>query len=133
MACGGTFLTSLNSIVLGEIEEAKKTLQGAILLPGVKTIGRKASAKSRASEISINDRVSVFLELGEAHLALGEQPEAAKIMGDAVMEFEGTAEVMRINIANADLAIGRGDIDGALTMLREIGPEQASISLSNVI
>lgn len=45
-------------------------------------------------------------------------------MGDAVMEFEGTAEVMRINIANADLAIGRGDIDGALTMLREISPEQ---------
>ena len=40
------------------------------------------------------------------------------------MEFEGTAEVMRINIANADLAIGRGDIDGALTMLREISPEQ---------
>lgn len=52
------------------------------------------------------------------------QPEAAKIMQDAVMEFEGTPEELRINIANADLAIGRGDIDGALTMLRNIGPEQ---------
>ena len=48
-------------------------------------------------------------------------------MGDAVMEFEGTAEVMRINIANADLAIGRGDIDGALTMLREISPDQVCV------
>lgn len=53
------------------------------------------------------------------------QPEAAKIMQDAVMEFEGTPEELRINIANADLAIGRGDIDGALTMLRNVGPEQA--------
>ena len=43
------------------------------------------------------------------------------------MEFEGTAEVMRINIANADLAIGRGDIDGALTMLREISPVQVCV------
>lgn len=57
----------------GEIEEAKKTLQGAIMLPGVKTIGRKASAKQRATEISVNDRVSVFLELAEAHLSLDEQ------------------------------------------------------------
>ena len=45
------------------------------------------------------------------------------------MEFEGTAEVMRINIANADLAIGRGDIDGALTMLREISPDQVCVSV----
>ena len=43
------------------------------MLPGVKTIGRKASSKSRSSQISVNDRVSVFLELAEAHLALGEQ------------------------------------------------------------
>ena len=42
------------------------------------------------------------------------------------MEFEGTPEELRINIANADLAIGRGDIDGALTMLRNIGPEQVT-------
>ena len=47
-------------------------------------------------------------------------------MQDAVMEFEGTPEELRINIANADLAIGRGDIDGALTMLRNIGPEQVT-------
>jgi len=60
-------------VVTEEIEEAKKTLHGALLLPGVKTIGRKASAKHRANQISVNDRVSVFLELAEAHLKLGEQ------------------------------------------------------------
>ena len=70
---GGALHSKLLIIVLGEIAEAKKTLQGAILLPGVKTIGRKASAKQRSAEISVNDRVSVFLELAEAHLALDEQ------------------------------------------------------------
>lgn len=58
------------------------------------------------------------------------QPEAAKIMQDAVMEFEGTPEELRINIANADLAINRGDIDGALTMLRNVGPEQVDCHTS---
>ena len=70
---GALYTKRLIIVVLGEIAEAKKTLQGAILLPGVKTIGRKASAKQRSAEISVNDRVSVFLELAEAHLALDEQ------------------------------------------------------------
>lgn len=108
----------------GEIEEAKKTLQGAIQLPGVKKVGKRQTGRHKEAQIGINDRVSVFLELAEAHLALGEQPEAAKLMQDAVMEFEGTPEELRINIANADLAINRGDIDGALTVLRNIKPEQ---------
>ena len=70
---GRLYTKLLTIVVLGEIAEAKKTLQGAILLPGVKTIGRRASAKQRSAEISVNDRVSVFLELAEAHLALDEQ------------------------------------------------------------
>lgn len=53
-------------------------------------------------------------------------------MQDAVAEFEGTPEELRINIANADLAVNRGDIEGALSMLRNIGPEQVRISFINV-
>jgi hypothetical protein len=45
-------------------------------------------------------------------------------MSDAQHEFIGTSEEVRITIANADLALGRGDVDGALTMLRNIPPEQ---------
>ena len=33
-------------------------------------------------------------------------------MQDALNEFHGTAEEIRISITNADLAINRGDIEG---------------------
>jgi tetratricopeptide repeat protein 21B len=46
-------------------------------------------------------------------------------MQDALNDFQGTPEEVRITISNADLAIARGDIEGALAMLRNIGPEQS--------
>ena len=45
-------------------------------------------------------------------------------MTDAMTEFSGTAEEIRITIANADLALAREDIEGALAMLRNITPDQ---------
>lgn len=52
------------------------------------------------------------------------QHEAAKVMQDAITEFSGTSEELRITIANADLALLRGDVELALKMLRNITPEQ---------
>ena len=46
-------------------------------------------------------------------------------MSDAQNEFSGTAEEIRITIANADLALAREDVEGALAMLRNIAPDQA--------
>ncbi len=46
-------------------------------------------------------------------------------MQDAINEFQGSGEEVRITISNADLAINRGDIEGALAMLRNIQPEQS--------
>lgn len=52
------------------------------------------------------------------------QHEAAKVMQDAINEFTGTPEELRVTIANADLALLRGDTELALSMLRNITPEQ---------
>lgn len=52
------------------------------------------------------------------------QHEAAKVMQDAINEFSGTPEELRVTIANADLALLRGDTEQALSMLRNITPEQ---------
>ncbi|XP_078334495.1 tetratricopeptide repeat protein 21B-like isoform X4 [Crassostrea virginica] len=109
----------------GDSAEAVKTLQMAMVLPGVKTSGKGSMPKKgKVLDISTNDRVSVFLELAEAHTALGETHEAAKVMQDAINEFSGTAEEVRITIANADLSIARGDVEMAVTMLRNITPDQ---------
>ena len=55
---------------------------------------------------------------------------------------QGTGEEIRLNIASADLALLRGDVEHALSMLRSVGPEQqyyleardkmASIYLNNL-
>lgn len=109
----------------GDSAEAVKTLQMAMTLPGVKASGKGPMAKKgKGTDISTNDRVSVFLELAEAHTALGETHEAAKVMQDAINEFSGTGEEIRITIANADLSIARGDVEMAVTMLRNITPDQ---------
>lgn len=52
------------------------------------------------------------------------QHEAIKILQDAINEFSGTPEELRVLIANADLALAQGDVEEALTMLRNITSEQ---------
>lgn len=46
-------------------------------------------------------------------------------MQDAMNDFHGSGEEVRIAIANADLILARGDVEGALATLRGIGPEQS--------
>ncbi|KAJ6650398.1 hypothetical protein lerEdw1_010111, partial [Lerista edwardsae] len=110
-------------IKMGEIAEAIKTLQMAMNLPGM---SRAASSKSKIKKIEIDgsDRVSVYLELVNAHRLNGEQHEAIKVLQDAINEFSGTPEELRVMIANADLALAQGDVEEALTMLRNITSEQ---------
>ena len=52
------------------------------------------------------------------------QHEAAKVMQDAINEFSGTPEEIRISIANSELSLNRGDVEMALGMLRNITPDQ---------
>ncbi|XP_040004915.1 tetratricopeptide repeat protein 21B isoform X1 [Xiphias gladius] len=109
---------------MGELTEAIQTLQMAMSLPGVRRAGSSSKSKSKKIELSPADCVSVFLELAETLWLNGEQHEAAKVMQDAINEFSGTPEELRVTIANADLALLRGDTELALSMLRNITPEQ---------
>ncbi|XP_041120641.1 tetratricopeptide repeat protein 21B [Polyodon spathula] len=109
---------------MGEVQEAIQTLQMAMSLPGMKRAGSSSKSRSKKVGISSTGRVSVFLELAEAHRLNGEQHEAAKVMQDAINEFSGTPEELRVTIANADMALLRGDTELALSMLRNITPEQ---------
>ncbi|XP_054888244.1 tetratricopeptide repeat protein 21B [Poeciliopsis prolifica] len=108
----------------GELGEAIQTLQMAMSLPGVRRAGSSSKSKHKKSELNSADCVSLFLELAEALWLNGEQHEAAKVMQDAINEFSGTPEELRVTIANADLALLRGDTELALSMLRNITPEQ---------
>ena len=82
-----------------------------------------AASKKRSSllpPLSLSEQVTVYLELADVHNKLDHQHEAAKVMQDAINEFAGTSEDAKICIANADLALSRGDDNQALTLLKSI-------------
>lgn len=68
--------------------------------------------------------VVVFLKVIYMHILSILQHEAAKVIQDAINEYSGTTEELRITVANADLALLRGDTELALSMLRNITPDQ---------
>lgn len=43
-------------------------------------------------------------------------------MQDAIVEFTGTPDEMRVTLANVDLALSKGDTETALSVLRNITP-----------
>lgn len=60
-------------IKMGEIGEAVKTLQMAMNLPGMRAAAPSSKSKTKRIEIDGSDRVSVYLELVDAHRLNGEQ------------------------------------------------------------
>ncbi|KAE8595622.1 hypothetical protein XENTR_v10015818 [Xenopus tropicalis] len=105
----------------GELQEAIKTLKMTMSLQEMK---RGAFKKRTWGSLNSSDKVSIYLELAELLRLNGEQHEATKIIQDAINEFGGTPEEIRIVVANADMAIGKGDVEMALNMLRGITPSQ---------
>lgn len=99
----------------GDIAKALTSLETALNL-----VTSKRSSKSLLPPLSPSECVTVYLELVSVHTQLGHTHEAAKVMQDAINKFAGTPEEVRISIANADLALARGDSDQALTLLKSI-------------
>ncbi|XP_020826210.1 tetratricopeptide repeat protein 21A isoform X1 [Phascolarctos cinereus] len=105
----------------GDYPEAIRTLKMIMKLP---TMKKGESKKTRNSCVWPSERVSILLELADALRLNGELHEATKIMQDAINEFSGTPEEIRITIANVDLALSKGNVEMALGMLRNITPKQ---------
>ena len=105
----------------GNIQESIKTLQTALNLVNRKKVG---SAGKQKGDFSMTDKVSVYLELAEAYRQTGQNQEASRIMNEAMSEFMGTVEELRITVANAELALSKGEVDSALNILRAITPAQ---------
>ena len=101
----------------GQFEDSLKTLKHALHL-----------YSKNQSVLDSSDKISLYLELIEVHKKLGQNHEATKIMQDAIEEFQGTASEMRIALANADLAIARGDYNSAVNTLKTITPDKAHFS-----
>ncbi|CAG0921103.1 unnamed protein product [Notodromas monacha] len=116
-------------------EEAIESLQLAMTLPVFKKSSKAATAAQQkvthaglgmtGNELTNPDRAAIYVELADSLRLMKKTNEAAKIMEEARHEFMGTPEEMRVTVSNADMFLSRGDVDGALSILKNIGPEQA--------
>jgi len=110
----------------GEIEPAVKVLRSAMDLPGVKTIGGPASSVGSSNSmvmLSVSDRASIFTLLVTLLIKQKNIDEATNTMKNAIAEFSGTSEEVKVLIANSQLAIEKGEVDQALNMLRSMKPD----------
>eukprot|EP00002_Diphylleia_rotans_P017875 TRINITY_DN3468_c0_g2_i5.p1 TRINITY_DN3468_c0_g2~~TRINITY_DN3468_c0_g2_i5.p1 ORF type:complete len:957 (-),score=208.28 TRINITY_DN3468_c0_g2_i5:433-3303(-) len=108
---------------MGNDAEALRILDSAMLLPGVRSQGSSRKGKGKLSEVSIQDRASIYLQIAHLHTKLNHLPEAAKAIQDALNEFSNTSEEVRVLIVNAQLSVKRGDVDGAFKILRNVNKD----------
>ena len=70
---------------------------------------KKDHQSSRKIPFTRTDRVTLYLELADVYRTDGQSKEAGKVMQDAMAEFKGSPEEIRLAVANADLALDRCD------------------------
>ncbi|KAJ7322130.1 hypothetical protein JRQ81_018417 [Phrynocephalus forsythii] len=104
----------------GDYPEAIKILKMLMNLPQME----REAKKGPPPYLTTSEQVSIYLELAEALRLNGELHEATKVMQDVIKEFSGTPEESRVTVANVDLALSKGEVDVALSMLRNVKPNQ---------
>jgi tetratricopeptide repeat protein 21B len=108
----------------GEVDPAIKVLKSAMDLPGVKTIGQSAAQPSNTMVmLSVSDRASIFTLLVGLLTKTKQLEEASKVIQQAIAEFAGTSEEVKILVSNSQLAIEKGEVEQALGMLKSMKPD----------
>jgi tetratricopeptide repeat protein 21B len=107
-----------------DLDEAHTVLQAAIDMPGVRSrgSGNGSSSSGKGGDVSVSehDRASVFIQYAHINIALNRESEAVKTMAQAAKEFRDTPEEVRVVLANAQIALKRGDTGAALRMLGNV-------------
>ena len=103
--------------------EAEAMLSACLALPGVKTGGNDGGGGEEGGGFSEHDRCSVFVQMVEVKLALDKLGEAAKLMSQATFEFAGSSQEGRLTLVAAAVEVAKGEIEGALSMLRGVPQE----------
>ncbi|CAG2120929.1 unnamed protein product, partial [Medioppia subpectinata] len=89
-------------------DEAIKLLNSALV-----------NSKKRGSNLATNNKISLILQMVDIYTLNDQTTEGSKLLTELLEDCRETADEGRIMIANAQLAEARGDIDAALTLLRD--------------
>jgi tetratricopeptide repeat protein 21B len=111
-------------LAAGEVDHAAKVLEAAMDLPGVKTVGGESrQPQNTMVMLSVSDRASIFTLLVNLFTKLKRLDDATDTMKHAIAEFQGTSEEVKVLVANSQLRIEKGEIDGAIDVLRAVKPD----------
>jgi len=100
----------------GDLDSCIKSCQTAMSLADL--------TGSNKSDMSTSDRATLLLELIAAYSKARLFAEALALIDDAKMNLAGTVELGRIIIGTAEVYLDMGELENAITCLRNIGPGQ---------
>lgn len=75
------------------------------------------------SKVSLQDKAAIYKELIESHLQANQTENLNKLLQDAMDEMQGSAEESKIMMLNADIAIYKRNIKGAVDILTAVAPD----------
>ena len=113
-------------LVKGQVElknnqplEALRTLEAAFNLPGVTTPAENKKGGLFLS-FSQEDKAGLYIALAQAYQENGKLAEASGKIMEAIGEFTGTSEQVKVLIANSELSLRKGEVKQALDMLKTV-------------
>ncbi|KAH3767764.1 tetratricopeptide repeat protein 21B [Pelomyxa schiedti] len=109
---------------MGSVMEAIKDCNNGLDLPGIRkpmpADTTKITLQGREFVLAPHTTVSLYIQLANCYAANSQLPLANQTLTQCLEAFRGTAEEIRIIIAQSDLLAKNGDTTGALTLLGRV-------------
>lgn len=102
----------------GDLQSCAKSCQTAMSLAGL------TGGANKKSSMSTSDRATLYLELIAAYSKARRFAEALALVDEAKTNLAGTTELGRITIGTAEVYLDIGELENAVTCLRNVRPGQ---------
>jgi len=102
----------------GDLQNCVKSCQTAMSLAGL------TGNANKKSDMSTSDRATLYLELIAAYSKARRFAEALALIDEAKINLAGTTELGRIIIGTAEVYLDIGELENAISCLRNIHPGQ---------
>jgi tetratricopeptide repeat protein 21B len=101
----------------GKLDEAATNLEDALRLPGV----RDGAGSGESSPLGLSAHLAdIFVEMIGVYSSLGRHAEAQELVAEAQARFRGQPSEVRMLIASSELALRKGELDRAVSILTAV-------------
>lgn len=113
----------LHGIILSMTNRPQPALEAFQLALKIVNNPQRVTDKGRPiTPLTVNEHVTLYLQIAQVHLKLRDTDEARKALSEAAVLFKDTAQSARVTIAQAML-LARTDVEKSIEMLREVSHE----------